>query len=283
MPNMPALIGEGVHCIYTNKSINKKEIKEIDKLFSLSGKTLFFNSETFIDKATAVSGSGPGFIFQLIDIMEKSAINLGFSKNTAKILINETFRGTLNLLNSNNISAEKMVETVATRGCTTEAGINKFIFGYSSMGESGIKPALINPCWSRYYFIFSKLSQNFFNYINKCAIFFQISSGIFLIIPNSFFQINSKTDNLKQLIVATEVIRDDLVHASDKLARNEFGVKKQIFFISPFLIENGTAIEFVRFSSSDGLGNTGSMFKVKYILENGNEIFGYILLSSLLT
>ena len=125
MPNMPALIGEGVHCIYTNKYINKKEIKEIDKLFSLSGKTLFFNSETFIDKATAVSGSGPGFIFQLIDIMEKSAINLGFSKNTAKILINETFRGSLNLLNSNNISAEKMVETVATRGGTTEAGIKK--------------------------------------------------------------------------------------------------------------------------------------------------------------
>ena len=87
------------------------------------------------------------------------------------------------------------------------------------------------------------------------------------------FQINSKTDNLKQLIVATEVIRDDLVHASDKLARNEFGVKKQIFFISPFLIENGTAIEFVRFSSSDGLENTGSMFKVKYILENGTDAY----------
>ena len=124
MPNMPALIGEGVHCIYTNKNINKKEIKEIDKLFSLSGTTLFFKSETFIDKATAVSGSGPGFIFQLIDIMEKSAINLGFSKNTAKILINETFRGSLNLLNFNNISAEKMVETVATKG-GTEAGIKK--------------------------------------------------------------------------------------------------------------------------------------------------------------
>ncbi len=125
MPNMPALIGEGVHCIFTNKSINKKEIKEIDKLFSISGKTLFFNNETSIDKATAVSGSGPGFIFQLVDIMEKSAINLGFTKKTAKILINETFRGSLNLLNSNNISAEKMVATVATRGGTTEAGIKK--------------------------------------------------------------------------------------------------------------------------------------------------------------
>ena len=125
MPNMPALIGKGVHCIYTNKSINKKEIKEIDKLFSLSGKTLFFNNETFIDKATAVSGSGPGFIFQLIDMMQKSAINLGFSKSTAKILINETFRGSLNLLNTNNMSAEKMVETVATKGGTTEAGIKQ--------------------------------------------------------------------------------------------------------------------------------------------------------------
>ncbi len=125
MPNMPALIGEGVHCIYTNKSVNKKETKEIDKLFSLSGKTLFFNNEAFIDKATAVSGSGPGFIFHLIDIMEKSAVNLGFTKNTAKILINETFKGSLNLLNSNNTSAEKMVETVATRGGTTEAGIKK--------------------------------------------------------------------------------------------------------------------------------------------------------------
>ena len=125
MPNMPALIGEGVHCIYANKSLNKKEITEIDKLFLLSGKTLFFSSETFIDKATAVSGSGPGFIFKLIDIMQKSATNLGFSKNTAEILINETFKGTLNLLNSSNASAEKMVETVATRGGTTEAGIKK--------------------------------------------------------------------------------------------------------------------------------------------------------------
>tara|TARA_X000000950_G_scaffold11381_1_gene12352 strand:+ start:136 stop:951 length:816 start_codon:yes stop_codon:yes gene_type:complete len=125
MPNMPALIGEGMHCIYADKSINKKEIKEIDKLFSLSGKTLFFNNETFIDKATAVSGSGPGFIFQLIDIMEKSAINLGFSEKIAKILIHETFRGSLNLLNTNNLTAETMVKTVATRGGTTEAGIKK--------------------------------------------------------------------------------------------------------------------------------------------------------------
>jgi len=125
MPNMPALIGQGIHCIYASKSMNRKEIKGVEKLFFLSGKTLFFNSETFIDKATAVSGSGPGFIFKLIDIMEKSAINLGFSKNIAKILINETFRGSLNLLNSKNVSAQKMVEIVATLGGTTEAGIKK--------------------------------------------------------------------------------------------------------------------------------------------------------------
>ena len=86
---------------------------------------------------------------------------------------------------------------------------------------------------------------------------------------NSFLQVNSKTENLKQLIIASEVIKEDLIHVSNKLIRDEFGVKKE-FLITPEIIQNGKAIEFVRVSSSDGLGDTGSMYKVKYILENGS-------------
>ena len=73
----------------------------------------------------AVSNIWLFFYTPEIGLIDQIAINLGFSKSTAKILINETIRGSLNLLNSNNISAEKMVETVATRGGTTEAGIKK--------------------------------------------------------------------------------------------------------------------------------------------------------------
>lgn len=87
---------------------------------------------------------------------------------------------------------------------------------------------------------------------------------------NSFLQVNSKTENLKQLIIASEVIKEDLIHVSNKLIRDEFGVKKESFSSTPEVIQNGKAIEFVRVSSSDGLGDTGSMYKVKYILENGS-------------
>ena len=46
---------------------------------------------------------------------------------------------------------------------------------------------------------------------------------------NSFLQVNSKTENLKQLIIASEVIKDDLIHVSNKFIRDEFGVKKRVF------------------------------------------------------
>ena len=123
MPNMPALISQGMNCIFANKKLLKTDRALIKKLFEYSGKTIFFKNEKIIDKATAVSGSGPGFVFYLIDSMEKAAINIGFNKNEAKILVAETFRGSINLLIKSDIDSEKLVKTVATKGGTTEAGL----------------------------------------------------------------------------------------------------------------------------------------------------------------
>ena len=123
MPNMPASIGESMNCIVHNNQINKIKINEIKQLFTYSGKTIFFKNENQIDMATAISGSGPGFVFNLIDAMEKAATNLGFKKNVAKILVTQTFRGSINLLLNNNLSAQDLVKIVATKGGTTEAGL----------------------------------------------------------------------------------------------------------------------------------------------------------------
>tara|TARA_Y100001970_G_C14233631_1_gene860363 strand:- start:702 stop:1511 length:810 start_codon:yes stop_codon:yes gene_type:complete len=123
MPNIPAIISESMNCIVANNNASKTINKEVKKLFSYSGKTIFFKHENFIDMATAVSGSGPGFIFNLIDAMEKAAIKIGFNDNTAKILVNETFRGSINLLISKNLQASELVNQVATKGGTTEAGL----------------------------------------------------------------------------------------------------------------------------------------------------------------
>ena len=123
MPNMPALIGEGMNCIVSNKKASKIKANEVKKLFSYSGKIHFLQNENQIDMATAISGSGPGYVFNLIDAFEKAAIQLGFSKNISKVLVSQTFKGSIDLLLRNKISAEELVNTVATKGGTTEAGL----------------------------------------------------------------------------------------------------------------------------------------------------------------
>ena len=96
-----------------------------------------------------------------------------------------------------------------------------------------------------------------------------ISASFLSSAANSFFQVNSKTDELRELIIATEIIKEDLIHIVNKSTRNEFGIKKKSFYLSNELKQSGKIIEFVRFSSSDGIEGLGSLHRVKYILENG--------------
>ncbi len=123
MPNMPASIGQSMNCIVSNKRADKKIKMDVMNLFSYSGKSLFLGNEKQIDMATAISGSGPGFVFYLIDAMEKAAEKLGFKNKISKILISETFKGSINLMIQTNVDAEKLVKAVATKGGTTEAGL----------------------------------------------------------------------------------------------------------------------------------------------------------------
>ena len=123
MPNMPAMIGEGLNCIVNNRYVSKKNRKQIDQLFQYTGKTIFFKTENQLDMATAVSGSGPGYIFNLIDAMEKAAIKLGFEKGVANKLVIQTFSGSINMLIKNKLISEELVKKVATKGGTTEAGL----------------------------------------------------------------------------------------------------------------------------------------------------------------
>ena len=123
MPNMPASINESMNCIVANKKASRIKKNEVIKLFSHSGKTQILKNENEIDMATAISGSGPGFIFNLIDAMEKAAIELGFKKNIAKLLVSQTFKGSVDLILKYNEDAAKLVNTVATKGGTTEAGL----------------------------------------------------------------------------------------------------------------------------------------------------------------
>lgn len=123
MPNMPALIGEGVSCMVGNKFISKINKNKIQKLFSKIGLAIWLRSEKDIDKATAISGSGPGYVFYIIDAIEKAANKLGLSKELNEKIIFQTFLGSLMLQKKIKQPAHKLSNTIAIKGGTTEAGL----------------------------------------------------------------------------------------------------------------------------------------------------------------
>ena len=123
MPNMPALIGEGVSCLVSNKSTSENNKKTINNLFSKVGKTIWLKNEIEIDKATAISGSGPGYVFTLIDAFEKASQQIGFPKNIAREMVLSTILGSVKLMEKMKKEPSDLADSIAVKGGTTEAGI----------------------------------------------------------------------------------------------------------------------------------------------------------------
>jgi len=123
MPNMPALIGQGVSCLVSNKDFSKRNKKIIEELFVKVGKIIWLLNEREIDMATAISGSGPGYIFTLIHAFEKASQQIGFSKKISREMVLSTLIGSLNLMKKTNEEPLDLANSIAVKGGTTEAGI----------------------------------------------------------------------------------------------------------------------------------------------------------------
>ena len=123
MPNMPALIRNGISCFVSRSNLSLSNKKKLNELFLQVGKTVWLKSENQIDKATAVSGSGPGYIFTLIHAFEKAAQKLGFSKSQSRDLISSTMLGSILLMQETRKEPNKLAKEIAVKGGTTEAGI----------------------------------------------------------------------------------------------------------------------------------------------------------------
>ena len=125
MPNMPALISQGISCVVANKNFSKTNKVKINKLFSKVGKILWLKNEKQIDMATAISGSGPGYIFTIIDAFEKASQKIGFSKKISRELVLSTLLGSAKLMQKTNKEASQLANVIAVKGGTTEAGIKE--------------------------------------------------------------------------------------------------------------------------------------------------------------
>ncbi len=142
MPNLPAMIGEGANCLCRGSLAADKDMDIALKLFKFLGTTFIFD-ESWMNTVTAVSGSGPGYVYDFLErekldyrhipeekirsfsIDFKEAAELaGLNKKDASKLVDVTIRGSLATLSATDAIPATLRDKVASKGGTTEAGLN---------------------------------------------------------------------------------------------------------------------------------------------------------------
>jgi pyrroline-5-carboxylate reductase len=126
MPNLPAQVGMGMTVFTATPHMDMKELFIVQNLINTTGKSLHVDNEALIDAATAVSGSGPAYVFFFMQSMIQSAITMGFSPSEAELLVQQTFLGAINLQSKGENTCAEWIGKVASRGGTTEAALKVF-------------------------------------------------------------------------------------------------------------------------------------------------------------
>jgi pyrroline-5-carboxylate reductase len=139
MPNTPALVGLGMTVATPSSACSEADRELASKVLSASGQFFWARDEDTLNPVTAISGSGPGYVFYLMEWLEKAALELGFDEQQAHQLVTQTFRGAAELSAQSPDSFATLREKVTSKGGTTAAGLA--VLEQRSVGASIVEAA----------------------------------------------------------------------------------------------------------------------------------------------
>lgn len=123
MPNTPALVGMSVTGLYASPDVDASGRERAERVLAAVGRTLWVTDEARMDAVTAVSGSGPGYVFYFMEALSRAARDLGFGESEARLLTVETFRGAAALAEGSDEELAVLRQRVTSPGGTTEAAL----------------------------------------------------------------------------------------------------------------------------------------------------------------
>ncbi len=129
MPNTPGAIGRGISALYAPKNVSANARAHAQSLLAGLGETLWVKREGLIDAVTAISGSGPAYVFLLVESLERAARAEGLPAESARRLARATISGTGALLDADSRDAEALRRDVTSPGGTTEAALRVLMEG----------------------------------------------------------------------------------------------------------------------------------------------------------
>jgi pyrroline-5-carboxylate reductase len=123
MPNTPALVGWGMTGLFARPEVSDEAKQLVEALVAPTGQAMWCEEESLLDAVTAVSGSGPAYVFLLLDAMVQGGMAQGLSHDQANTLALATFAGATELARQSDQSLETLRQQVTSKGGTTHAGI----------------------------------------------------------------------------------------------------------------------------------------------------------------
>lgn len=129
MPNTPAQIGEGISVWTATTEVTEQQKEWAASILKTMGKEIYVDNEKYIDMATAVSGSGPAYIFLFMESMVDAAVSIGLPRNIADELVLQTMLGSEHFIQNSDKSLAELRKMVTSPGGTTEAALRKLAEG----------------------------------------------------------------------------------------------------------------------------------------------------------
>ncbi len=123
MPNTPALIGKGIAGLYARAAVSGADQRQIEALMATTGEHLWVAQESHLDAVTALSGSGPAYVFFFIEAMMRAGQKMGLSETQARQLAQSTFAGAAELSRQSAETPDVLRQRVTSKGGTTYAAI----------------------------------------------------------------------------------------------------------------------------------------------------------------
>jgi pyrroline-5-carboxylate reductase len=122
MPNTPALVLQGMSALAPNETAGPGHVALAVKIFDAVGQTVVV-AESMMDAVTALSGSGPGYLFRMMECLVEAGVDVGLDREIAKRLVVQTFVGAAHLARESKEPLWRLREMVTSPGGTTEAGL----------------------------------------------------------------------------------------------------------------------------------------------------------------
>jgi pyrroline-5-carboxylate reductase len=143
MPNTPAQIGEGMTVWTATPEVAAEQRDQAQAILGALGEELYVDDESYLDMATALSGTGPAYIFMFMEALIDAGVHLGFSRRIAEQLVLQTMRGSIDYADQSGKHVAELRNQVTSPGGTTAAALYQ-------LEKGGLRTVLSRGVWAAY-------------------------------------------------------------------------------------------------------------------------------------